>query len=484
MRSSTLILLLVPVSGCIEPVIPLGEGPGVELVRVAHIPPRFNPDLDLLFVVDDSESMMAKQAELAASFERLLAQLEFFEDESGQRLPNLHIGVVSTDMGVGTSFAVAGCQSDGQGGVLQGAPGQVLAPGSWATPLEPGSLELDDPEDLIVERFLRDVAEGEARATNYSGALEDVFASMIQMGNQGCPIEQPLAAMRAALDGSRPENADFVREGAALAVIVLSNEDDCSVADPRFFDPALDSDQPDFRCFARAIQCNDDVVAEGRYSGCRPRQDPEFLHDIAGYRSFLSSLKDDDSLLVTAMAGAGTDAEIVKRTDGSLSVAARCEDSQESYPAVRLQQLVSELKDRGDVAPQCGDQARDAVTATGERIRKMLGTRCMDSGVMDMDPHARGVQPTCNVWMQPSSDPDDRLVERQSLPACEAPPHLREQAEPPCYYIDEGGCGDTLTTQLKLFVWWGLSRDGTWRSQSADMHVFAECLVESPGSFD
>jgi hypothetical protein len=82
--------------------------------------------------------------------------------------------------------------------------------------------------------------------------------------------------------------------------------------------------------------------------------------------------------------------------------------------------------------------------------------------------------------MQPSSDPDDPLVERQSLPACTVPPHQRERAESPCYYIDEGGCGDYFGTQLKLFVWWGLERDGAWRSQPADMHVFGECLVESP----
>lgn len=479
MRTTAFVALFVlAMSGCVEPVVPVGEGPGVAYAPAAHIPPRFEPELDLLFVVDNTAGMVAKQAELAKSFERLVAQLEFFEYEGRQRLPDLHIGVVSTDMGVGASYAVPGCDSSGDSGVLHSAPSEIMAPLAMERVRgTDGTIDLESTPGEGTARFLVDIDAGGGRATNYSSTLEHAFTNMVQLGSQGCEIEQPLAAMRAVLDGSRAENAGFVRDNAALAVVVLSNEDDCSVADERFFDPALDSDDPDFRCFVRSAQCNDDVVAEGSYSGCRPRQSPEFMHDVGEYKSFLTSMRRSDSVVVAAMAGDSSDAEIVTRSDGTLSVAAQCEDRNETYPAVRLQQFISEFTGQGDLAPQCGDQAVDALAATGKRIRKMLGTPCMDGAILDTDLDEHGVQPTCNVWMQRSSDPEDPYAERESLPACTAPAHRREQADAPCYYIDEGGCGDYFGPQLKLFVWWGMNEDGTWRAQPADKHVFAECLV-------
>src|SRR4051794_18691035 len=63
------------------------------------------PNLDLLFVIDDSPTMADKQNSLQRAFPALLAELS--ATEGG--LPNLHLGVVSTDLGTkGAADAIAG----------------------------------------------------------------------------------------------------------------------------------------------------------------------------------------------------------------------------------------------------------------------------------------------------------------------------------------------------------------------------------------
>lgn len=54
-------------------------------------------DLDILFVIDNSDSMGEEQASLAANFPAFIDKLQNIEGG----LPNVHIGVVTTDVGAG-----------------------------------------------------------------------------------------------------------------------------------------------------------------------------------------------------------------------------------------------------------------------------------------------------------------------------------------------------------------------------------------------
>src|SRR3990167_8457413 len=79
---------------------------------------------------------------------------------------------------------------------------------------------------------------GGARVRTSGGAPARVGGSMGRgAGGGGCGFEPPLAAMRAAL-GPLAANAGFLRPDAALAVLILADEDDCPVASPTFFAPA------------------------------------------------------------------------------------------------------------------------------------------------------------------------------------------------------------------------------------------------------
>ena len=67
---------------------------------------------------------------------------------------------------------------------------------------------------------------------NYSDAnLSDVLQCIALLGDFGCGFEHQLASIDRALggDGQLPStNAGFLRPEAALAIVILTNEDDCS----------------------------------------------------------------------------------------------------------------------------------------------------------------------------------------------------------------------------------------------------------------
>ena len=67
---------------------------------------------------------------------------------------------------------------------------------------------------------------------NYTGSIEDVFRCIAPLGDVGCAFEQPFGADARAgrrRDGTPPaENQGFLRDDARLAIVMLTNEDDCS----------------------------------------------------------------------------------------------------------------------------------------------------------------------------------------------------------------------------------------------------------------
>ena len=81
------------------------------------VPVQLNRDVDILFVIDNSGSMAEEQASLAQNFNRFINVLENIEGG----LPNVHIGVISTDVGAGP-FGIQGCTGNGDNGSLQSAP--------------------------------------------------------------------------------------------------------------------------------------------------------------------------------------------------------------------------------------------------------------------------------------------------------------------------------------------------------------------------
>ena len=57
-----------------------------------------------------------------------------------------------------------------------------------------------------------------------------MFGELALVGASGCGFEQHLSAMSRAF--ANPANASFLRAGANLAVVIVADEDDCSILDP------------------------------------------------------------------------------------------------------------------------------------------------------------------------------------------------------------------------------------------------------------
>lgn len=138
-----------------------------------------NAVVDVLFVVDNSGSMVDERERLAASFDRFVQALEARGDRIDWR-----IGVTSTQVGRG-----------GDDGRLRGAPITRQTPAARV-------------------EFARQLDFGtESRVRREQGLL----AAVLAVGQDAT---------------SAPVNPGFVRPEAALAIVIVSDEDDDSPGDP------------------------------------------------------------------------------------------------------------------------------------------------------------------------------------------------------------------------------------------------------------
>jgi hypothetical protein len=141
----------------------------------------YNNKVDILFMVDNSSSMLQYQRRLESQVDRLVLSLN-------QKALDYRIAVVTSDLRPG-----------GSGGRLIGSP-------SYLTSLTPN--------------------------------IQNLLRSRIVLGQTGSDIESGLGSIRQAL--SSVSGSKFLRSDALLAMVILTNEDDYSLGTIReyrdFFD--------------------------------------------------------------------------------------------------------------------------------------------------------------------------------------------------------------------------------------------------------
>ncbi|MFW5875774.1 MAG: hypothetical protein ACOCXM_03490 [Myxococcota bacterium] len=250
-------------------------------------------EVDLLFVVDSSVSMLEEQQALAEEFPALINTLASGNQTDGDGIPNfdpvdLHVGVVTTDLGIGNA-GLGTCTELGDEAIMIDSSS---APGCDALSLSPKFLEFR-PDDEITD-------------------FEDDFGCLVEeVGAEGCFSEQQLEAALKALTPSDSEEVDFAfneagqgnpdganagfvteRSDALLAVVIVSDEDDCSYADQDLWLEGADQEerealpypgQPNPRC---ALPRNADA-----------------LHPVQRYVDGLIGIKDDPERVVFAVIG-------------------------------------------------------------------------------------------------------------------------------------------------------------------------------------
>ncbi len=419
------VVALIALPSCIDREVASIE-PRQSIEQIDSVDVFPNRDIDILFVIDNSNSMAAEQDSLAANFDRFINVLNTIDGG----LPNVHIGVVSTDVGAGP-YGISRCNGNGDNGLLLTGGGACSLAGNWI-------------ENIAL-------ADG-SRQINYTNTLAETFSCIAKIGDQGCGFEQPLESMRRALNGTNVENDGFLRPDAKLAVIIISDEDDCSVEDVSLFDdsPALDTADSEigflesFRCFEFGVQCDPDTPRSlGPRDNCVPRTNSPYLYDVSEYTSFLRSLKSDPGdVLVAGIIGNPTGVEVDLK-DGKPNLKASCEsDSGKAVPAIRLSAFLDAFPNRNTVTTICNSDLSDALTQIAGDIIVGLDA-CLDGDLLITDG-----EPTCTVAdvLRRHQDNEVETIVAQ----CDA-----SRSNIPCYYyeLNEEQCNSqSQPTQLELLV--------------------------------
>lgn len=393
-------------------------------------------DFDILFVVDNSLSMAREQASLAANFPRLVQAL----DHPVTGLPSLHIGVVTTDMGGGES-----CAPNLDAGDMVGA----------------GCGGLTEP-------FIRDIANDDGtRTTNYTGTLADTFACMADVGTGGCGFEQPFEAMRRALENN-PANAGFLREHAFLAVIFVTDEDDCSARDDSLFDSEyVGLDHPlgpreSFRCFEFGVTCEGgDLRSPGAKENCAPDEDSAYLHKVGPYVDFLYGLKQfPQQVFVGAISGSLSPVIVEHLTDPNpptgvtpvqvARVKPSCENGNaDAVPPIRINSLLQAFPGRQTLTSICDEDLTAAVDAIGKALGEQFDP-CIKSDLIDINPDTPELDLSCSVselQLYGTKQQTERL-----LGQCDNPSAPESSTTLPCYLLQEQAQCSAHPTGLALHV--------------------------------
>ena len=433
-------LAVASLSGCpdrtVAEVIP--DNPGV----IHKIIPT-STDIDILFVIDDSPSTADKQAVFVSNFANFIAALDAFP---GGR-PNVHIGVVSTSVDIGSNDFGTGCAS----------PDTTTDGRLQATPRISGC---SPPTGAS---YLEDVAApGGGRQTNYSGSLDQALACVAKLGTGGCGFEAPLAAVEKALDGSHAENAGFLRPGAYLAVIILTDEDDASVDDPAIFGLDASAVGPgDFRAQPMdAYDCDRpiDGTAPGSYHGCTVRTG-SYLADPAGFAGFLAGLKSPGQVVVGVIGGDPTpDLEtgaITTPFNQPLALLPSCTATiNGNYaigrPGLRLADFADQFGDHGLYDTVCQPDYSQTLADLGALLFASVSP-CLE-GDIAYDPASPSKQPECSV-----SDVTDLNTAAQAetlIPVCPmVDATTPDPAGPrPCWWVsqDPATCPDGTNLHLNV----------------------------------
>lgn len=319
-------------------------------------PPAVPPEgVDILFVIDNSGSMNEEQQSLAVNLNRFITALGGTDGV----LPDVHLGIVSADIGVGPNNGGTGCSVEGDDGDL-----------------------LSNPACGLTERYIIDIDDGAGgRIRNYTGDLSDTFACSALLGINGCGFEQPLASMRRALDGSNIGNTGFLRPEAMLAVVILTDEDDCSVSDTTMYDASQnDPNGPlgalsSFRCFEFGVQCEpDDPRTPGPRQNCVPRANSPYMPDVQEYVDFLRGLKPGGEVVVVTIQGNPTPVTVGIDPENNIPrLAPSCVSaSGEAVPGVRLQTFRDGFPGRNLTTSICDENYGPIMEELGEMIDQLL----------------------------------------------------------------------------------------------------------------
>ena len=374
-------------AACVSPPV---EAPKTTVEQQTDVATEQNlkDQVDILFMVDDSGSMAPKQQALRTRFPDLIKVL----DEFGAKSPaSYHIGVVTSDLGApGIS-----CGKN-RGGKLQ----QVGAGAATGCAGPTGKNYID--YDQRVGAPPPNLPAGQD--------LPTTFGCMANVGDKGCGFEAQLESVYRALHDPIAENQGFLRPGALLAVIWVTDEDDCSAdasSDLFTANPAY-GNLASYRCTRFSIKCDGQfplpATPVASFASCEAATtaDGNKLTDLTKYINFFTQskakggVKDNPRDVVLAAitaapspfsTGMGSSTEICGAGVSSCTILNHsCISAQDSAffgdPAVRLLNVLQKAQ-ANTVADICATDYKSALQAIGKKIVAALQPSCLTAPIAD-----------------------------------------------------------------------------------------------------
>jgi hypothetical protein len=404
--------------------------------------------VDILFMIDNSGSMSEEQKKLAEVLDDMVRILTTGNKSGTPSAPgmkpdfppvqSLHIGVVSSDMGVNGAMPQKSCgnlsfkpderMTDttqeflikplGDDGVLQTST-VVAQSGIYARRMPGGAIEEIVPPDPSCASVTLPAGQ---RFIDFSAGTTDPtltakqFGCIAKLGKNGCGLEQQLeSALKALTPPDSPVkftmgssghggptlpaspmgiNGKFLREDAILAVVFVTDEEDCSIPD---------SSNAIFDALSNAIPGQINVR-------CGLAENQRFLHNVADrYVKGLRALKApayQDRLIVASVVGipvkenlggkathSGTAAiqAILERDDMKFKTRLNasgqadepvptCESARgdgSAAPARRFLELTKAFDTNGVVTSICEDGYGEALQVIIDKIAAQLTGACL-----------------------------------------------------------------------------------------------------------
>ena len=343
----------------------------IDAVNDASPIPEAGREIDILFVIDDSVTMADKQAKLRENFPNFINVLETIQGG----LPNVHIGVVSPDLG--TSAA-----ADAQPGPTVGS-----GAGSCAGQGKAGNL-VTNGTPLVMGNYIIDIKNTDgSRTKNYTGPLAAAFSAIANVGTSGCGFEQPLEAAKRALAPNHPMNQGFLRPQAYLALIFITDEDDCSLAHTSLLGPDTVTLGPlaSFRCNRFGHTCDvggatpDAMNQVGTKSQCHSNESSAYLTRVADYVAYFKGLKTDPlKVIVAGVMGTTEPYQVELRAPPGGGTAAQAVAASCSYfgasgiqvadPGTRLQVFLDQFPNRSTFTTICQQNLSDGLVLIAQLL--------------------------------------------------------------------------------------------------------------------
>ncbi len=400
-----LLLPMVPILWACNPHPLQAPEPQPEQETAQYVDVNPIREVDILVMVDNSPSMGEEQANLAKNFPILIKQLEAIQGG----MPDTQIAVVTSDMGAGGGTVGENCLGYGDGARFQ----YQYDPGNKAGT---GNCGLMDGA-----KFIKAFNKGTRTNLQAGKTLADVFTCMANRGVRGCGYEHQLQAVRVGLIPqvklNDTENMGFLRPNAYLAILIVTDEDDCSAPpvpqSSEFFVSDIKGQAPSLRCNTDGHICNGksislDPMMSTPLSDCAPNPNPSRLIKVDDFVASIKALKRPDKIIVAGIFGvpqpgkeAGARYSVYPRTQSmnDLTISPVCSTAGlgNADPGLRVKQFIDSFAPNSSVHSICNEDFSPALDAIGKLLADRISNTCVLQPLVDKDPATPEVDPDCLV---------------------------------------------------------------------------------------